>query len=159
MDDSHNGDSKKACNRTPPLHNRFRKGESGNAKGRPPKSGFKPVENILKKRVTVPINGKDRKMPLNEALLRAMAKRAIEDGDVHATQELWKMSEGIRVKQLSRKPKPFPPVTREIFNPAECEPILKALGIIDLNKWDKPKIADWVKEAAEHRNPTRSKMN
>ena len=69
--------------RQPPKHSRFRPGQSGNARGRPP--GVKSLPDIVRKivgqKVTVTENGRARRVPRLEAiLLRAASEASRGDG-------------------------------------------------------------------------------
>lgn len=70
----------------PPKQHRFKKGKSGNPKGRPKKAHQEPVDNlaILNEQVPVRRNGKTEWMPAFEASLRKLVERALKDGDVSA---------------------------------------------------------------------------
>jgi hypothetical protein len=66
--------------RRPPVHTRFKPGESGNPKGRPKRAkNYRTVLNsILKEKVTVREGGKVRIMPKYEAILHALVMNAIQ---------------------------------------------------------------------------------
>lgn len=72
----------------PPASTQFRKGVSGNPKGRP--KGARSVSSVLEKlcreRVTVTINGKPRNMTSLEALLMRLRASALS-GDLKANRE------------------------------------------------------------------------
>lgn len=70
----------------PPLHTRFKKGQSGNPKGRPRKIQDKLEEMAAKVFLNpVPIieGGKQRKVPLMEAIMIRLAQKAA-NGDLKA---------------------------------------------------------------------------
>lgn len=73
----------------PPRSNQFRKGVSGNPKGRP--KGSKNISSILaqmgRKQVKVTINGKVRHISLLEAVIRQLGNQAA-NGDLKAIREL-----------------------------------------------------------------------
>ena len=67
----------------PPKKNRFKPGKSGNSKGRPkqPPTPYKALQKALKRKVTVA--GEDRKIRLDEALIRRLRDLALS-GDRRA---------------------------------------------------------------------------
>jgi hypothetical protein len=69
----------------PPIHGRFKPGQSGNAKGRPKgRRNAKTIgARVLNRRVTVRENGKVRKIPTLEAILQVNAAQAMK-GDSRA---------------------------------------------------------------------------
>jgi Family of unknown function (DUF5681) len=73
----------------PPTHTRFKKGESGNPKGRP--KGSKNVatllEKELKQRVVVTENGRRRSITKQEAMLKHLVNKAVS-GDRRLIQLL-----------------------------------------------------------------------
>jgi hypothetical protein len=73
----------------PPVHTRFRTGQSGNPKGRPngAKSVATSVDEALNERVSVTENGKRRKISKRQAMFTQLANRAAQ-GDHKATQLL-----------------------------------------------------------------------
>jgi hypothetical protein len=68
---------------SPPEHTRFKKGKSGNPKGRPKKKDdiFTLLQRVLKRKVRV--NGADQQMPIREALIRKLRELALS-GDPRA---------------------------------------------------------------------------
>lgn len=145
-------DSNKAGYGKPPRKRQYRKGQSGNLKGRPKKkAGNQSLESVLKQRVRMQIKGKERLVTLNEAILRMTAKRAT-GGDISATQEFLKLAESLRVRKVAREPERHLPAVQTIFDPEECEAILELLGIVRIINGN-AKIEAWVIEAALAQNP------
>ena len=64
--------------KNPPEHTQFKKGRSGNPKGRPKRidDPYTTIEKVLARRVAV--TGENRKIPIREALLRRLRERALE---------------------------------------------------------------------------------
>jgi hypothetical protein len=73
----------------PPKATRFKKGESGNPKGRP--KGSRPVgavlQEILEQRIAVTENGRTRRIPALEVMLRRLANDAMRN-DVAALKTI-----------------------------------------------------------------------
>lgn len=68
---------------SPPEHSRFKKGKSGNPKGRPKKPDdiFTVLNRALNRKVTV--QGQERKVPMRKALIRKLRELALS-GDRRA---------------------------------------------------------------------------
>ncbi len=73
----------------PPIGSRFRPGQSGNPRGRPKgrKSAAQLLEDLLAERVTLTINGKRKRLPMDEVVLRALVNKAVA-GDVRSIRLL-----------------------------------------------------------------------
>lgn len=65
--------------KNPPKHTQFKKGQSGNPKGRRPRprAGEIDINNVLNKSVTVKMNGKEQNMQPFEAIFRKAFERAM----------------------------------------------------------------------------------
>jgi Family of unknown function (DUF5681) len=72
--------------RNPPVASRFRKGQSGNPKGRPRgRRSELPYEAVLGQEVTIRENGRERRVTAAEAFLLQLTKRGL-DGDTAAAR-------------------------------------------------------------------------
>lgn len=64
----------------PPKHTRFKKGQSGNPKGRP--KGRKNMATVMKEVLALPVvikqNGRERRVPFSEAFVHKLAGRSLE---------------------------------------------------------------------------------
>jgi hypothetical protein len=68
----------------PPKSNRFRKGQSGNPRGRPPgRHKEPPYEAVLGQKVTIREDGVERQVTADQAFLLYLTKRGLE-GDIAA---------------------------------------------------------------------------
>ena len=78
----------------PPLHSRFKQGQSGNPKGRPkkakqPKMALDYIEAELQRVIVVIENGRRRRMTVLEAISKNLVNKAVK-GDVHAVDKIFK---------------------------------------------------------------------
>ena len=72
--------------RNPPLASRFRKGQSGNPRGRPRgRRRELPYEAVLGQKVIIRENGRERRVTAAEAFLLQLIKRGL-DGDSAAAR-------------------------------------------------------------------------
>ena len=90
-DNSDNSGDDKTGYGNPPKHTRFKKGQSGNPKGRPKKS--KNVKTVLKEVLDKPIqitfDGKTETVSILEAIIKRLSIKAL-NGDLRATSMLIK---------------------------------------------------------------------
>lgn len=73
----------------PPIHSRFKKGQTGNSKGRPPKKARTPkeeIQEVANQQIAVVINGKRENVSMHKAAMLALGKKAVE-GHVAASKE------------------------------------------------------------------------
>lgn len=73
----------------PPKHSQFKKGQSGNAKGRPrgKRNMASLVSDVLAQKVTITANGKRKRVSSETALLLRLREKAL-GGDLRALQIL-----------------------------------------------------------------------
>ena len=103
--------------RKPPLHTRFKKGQSGNPRGRPKKDLAGLLVAALNEPVYVTTNGKRRKITKREAIVTQMVNE-FASANLRATKMLIDMMKDI-VKKTSAEPPPEP----HRFAPADEEVI------------------------------------
>jgi Family of unknown function (DUF5681) len=123
----------------PPKERQFRKGQSGNPKGRPrgSRNASTLLDELLKERVVVSENGRRREMTKLEAILKQLVNRAAQ-GDHRATQLLLahqipriEQHEASRSAMAERSPLPPPPSAEETRQRhLEIAKILHAAGAI-----------------------------
>jgi hypothetical protein len=65
----------------PPHHTRFKKGQSGNPRGRP--KGSKNLPTLLSEALNEPVvvaeNGRRRKITMRQAIIKQLVKRSVRD--------------------------------------------------------------------------------
>lgn len=141
----------------PPSHSRFRKGQSGNPRGRRRGSGVRSAaEKVLDRKVTVTVDGKRQKLPITEALMLQLTQKALA-GDSKAIRDVLKISDQAA---LSPDPKDRAPlvILHNVIDPKDCNPALDALGVI-IPVGERYKIAPWVVDAAMARSPRLGKSD
>jgi hypothetical protein len=71
--------------RQPPVGTRFKKGQSGNPRGRPKgRQNRPPYDSVLGQLVTITENGEERRVTAAEAFLLHMTKRGLDGGSAAA---------------------------------------------------------------------------
>lgn len=144
--------------RNPPRQTRFRKGQSGNPRGRRKGSGVRSAaEKVLDRKVTATVDGQRRKVPITEALVLQLAQRALA-GDLRATRDFLKIAD--QMAAVTPDPGRRGPlvITQKIIDPKDCNPALDALGVI-IPVGERYKIAPWVVDAAMARSPRLGKSD
>ena len=139
--------------RRPPAASRFRKGQSGNPRGRPrgSRSQQAPYEVVLGQMVTVRENGTERKLTAAEAFLLHITKRGLEGDSAAARASLAAIGEA-RARRLSSgeyEPIQFVIcyVTPGSVNSA-LEPLRMAIKQDRCRPTARMKIEPWLVEAA-----------
>lgn len=138
--------------KSPPRHTRFRKGQSGNPKGRPRGKGVRSAaEKVLDRMVTATVDGERRRVPITEALVLQLAQKAL-GGDHRASREILRIADQIE----AAKPPPEEDRTTVIVyhsvDPKDCNPALRKLGaVVEVD--GHYKIAPWVVEEGLARKP------
>ena len=94
--------------RKPPLHTRFKKGQSGNPRGRPAKHLPALLIAALNEPVFVTTNGKRRKITKREAVIAQLVNKSAS-ADLRATKMLIDMMKDIERKAgVAAPPEPAP---------------------------------------------------
>ena len=107
--------------RKPPLHTRFKKGQSGNPRGRPKKTLPGLLLAALNEPVFVTIDGKRRKITKREVIVTQMVNNAA-GADLRATKMLIDM-----MKDIERKAGVAAPPEPRRFAPAD-EQVIKGVS-------------------------------
>jgi hypothetical protein len=125
----------------PPAANRFRKGQSGNAKGRPkgPRPSTSAFDIVTDRTLTVTQNGRQRELTVEEALQHRMYQDAIA-GSRAARREVLKMiaarEKWLAVRQRKRR---RIQMLSEPTDPDNADEALLLLGIAELDtRWNEP---------------------
>jgi hypothetical protein len=104
----------------PPKHTRFKKGKSGNSKGRP--KGRKNTDRILRslmdKKVSVRENGTTRELPLSEALVLRLFEKAL-NGNMSDQLKLLKFVDEHAPDLLKGEQQPLTIITEYVLPPGK----------------------------------------
>jgi Family of unknown function (DUF5681) len=92
----------------PPLYTRFKKGQSGNPRGRRPKNLATLLADALNEKVYVTIDGRRRKITNREAIVTQMVNKSAS-ADLRATKMLIDMLKDVEQKAAVASPTPSPP--------------------------------------------------
>ena len=136
--------------RKPPKRAQFKKGQSGNPRGRPKGSGIRSsVEKVLAQMVPITIDGVRRRVPITEAMTMQLAQRAL-GGDPTATRDFFKIAGQVAdARREDDANQPLEVVIRDFDDVDGCKEALEVLGIVAEVEADRPlRIRPWVVEAA-----------
>ena len=101
--------------RKPPEHTRFKKGQSGNPRGRPAKNLPALLAAALNEKVTVTENGKRRQVTKREAVIAQLVNKSAS-AELRATKMLIDMLRDIEKKAepAAATKSPFSPTDKEV---------------------------------------------
>jgi hypothetical protein len=101
--------------RKPPVHTRFKKGQSGNPRGRPAKNLPALLAAALNEKVTVTENGKRRQVTKREAVIAQLVNKSAS-AELRATKMLIDMLRDIerRAEPAMAEKNPFSPTDKEV---------------------------------------------
>ena len=100
--------------RKPPTHTRFKKGQSGNPRGRPAKNLPALLAAALNEKVTVTENGKRRQITKREAVIAQLVNKSAA-AELRATKMLIDM-----LRDIEKKAEPAP-AAKYPFSPTDKE--------------------------------------
>ncbi|MDZ4113669.1 MAG: DUF5681 domain-containing protein [Brevundimonas sp.] len=122
--------------RNPPAETRFKKGQSGNPKGRPRKPPSAPVPlmtKLLKRQLSVTVEGRRRKMSAAEAVFLQLLEQASR-GRPFAIREVVSAQRAIEAAEAEERKKSAEsagvPLVRMVVNTSEVIEILTFLGFV-----------------------------
>jgi hypothetical protein len=111
----------------PPAHTRFKKGQSGNPRGRPAKTLATLLTAALSEPMTITENGKRRRVSKREAVIAQLVNKSAS-ADLRATKMLIDMMKSIE-KKAEPKPEPQPAPTETVaFSSADEEVIAQLIA-------------------------------
>jgi hypothetical protein len=101
--------------RKPPLHTRFKKGQSGNPRGRPKKNLAALLAAALNEQVTATVDGKRKQVTKKEAVITQLVNKSAS-AELRATKMLIDMMRDIEKKAepVSAERSPFAPTDKEV---------------------------------------------
>ena len=101
--------------RQAPSHTRFKKGQSGNPRGRPAKNLAALLAAALNEKVTVTENGKRRQVTKREAVIAQLVNKSAS-AELRATKMLIDMLRDIekRAEPATAEKNPFSPTDKEV---------------------------------------------
>lgn len=138
--------------RNPPVSGRFRKGQSGNNRGRPPgRRKEAPYEAVLGQMVTIREDGAERQVTAAEAFLLQITKRGLE-GDSAAARAAMAAIEEARTTRLEKLDQTITVITISAVAPGSVNSALVPLRMArKLNRHHataRIALEPWLVEAA-----------
>jgi hypothetical protein len=144
--------------RRPPVHTRFRKGQSGNPSGRRKGAGIRSAaEKVMGRKVMATVEGERRRVPISEAVLLQVTQKALT-GEARAVREFLRIAEQVAAALPNGGRPERLVIERRIIDPQDCNPALDLLGII-IPVGERYRIAPWAVEAAMARKPRLSEAD
>lgn len=134
----------------PPHETRFRKGQSGNPRGRPRnRSRDIPYDTVLGQMVTIRENGRERRVTAAEAFILQLTQKGLAGDSAAARASLT----AIETARASRPCGGVHRITRVVFKVAGIGQVLQTLGIaVKKNPTDQLRVRNelqpWIVEAA-----------
>jgi hypothetical protein len=138
--------------RNPPAAPRFRKGQSGNPKGRPPgRHRNAPYEAVLGQKVTIREAGAERQVTAAEAFLLHLTKRGLE-GDGAAARSAMQAIETAQHARAKASTKHTTNITINFVSPRSVthalEPLCMARRLDPCRPTVRVMLEPWIVEAA-----------
>ena len=137
----------------PPKQSQFKKGRSGNPRGRPKGSGVaSAIERVAGRTVTVTVDGRRQKVPVTQAMVMQLAQRGLA-GDAVATRDFLKIASQAAQARAANEEKGGRIIVElmQFGEPTDCCGALEVLGIVSIVSGHY-KIQPWAVEAAKARN-------
>lgn len=136
----------------PPVSTRFRKGQSGNPRGRPRgRTRAIPYDAVLGQKVTIREDGQDRQVTAAEAFLLQLTKQGLEGDSAAARQALASIEEA-RAKQVLRDDTDVFELVTVFVSPgsvnAALEPLRMARKLDRKRPTARMALEPWIVEAA-----------
>ena len=107
--------------RKPPLHTRFKKGQSGNPRGRPKKNLAALLVAALNEKVTATVDGKRKQVTKKEAVITQLVNKSAS-AELRATKMLIEM-----IRDIEKKAEPSP-AERSPFTPTDKEVVQQLIA-------------------------------
>ena len=138
--------------RRPPASTRFRKGQSGNPRGRPRgRRNEPPYEAVLGQMVTIREDGVERRVTAAEAFLLHVTKRGLE-GDGAAARAAMAAIEEARADRLERDARDHAYLRDDLCRPGSVngalEPLRMARKLDRYRETARMVLEPWIVEAA-----------
>ena len=112
--------------RKPPLHTRFKKGQSGNPRGRPAKNLPALLAAALNEKVTATENGERRQITKREAVIAQLVNKSAA-AELRATKMLIDM-----LRDIEKRAEP-PAAAKSPFNPTDKEVVQQLVARLHRN--------------------------